>query len=300
MGHKYRSEALRKEAVAYKHNIATVGDIYRHKPVDWLIADVIRWEEIPEELVELCHKQHTKIALLNGVGHKIEEGQADFVWIQDKPERVILRRELFQNPWYNRKIIRRHNRRWWFVFGGATDSMGLLPAFVDAMEHNAWLVTTELTPDYSHITTYWDAALHGKTKEKGHSVWQNPIKMADDNDLFSHMYIVQNACVAMGMTAWEFAAIRKHTYVFSISEEHLHFAQNMADMGLVKAYPKVGIPSAQEIKDFLVEWPRYRMNKKYAPDGNGATRLLMALEKPQSGYWTKGAWNRGNIKRILL
>lgn len=267
-GHAYRCQALIDAARVANYNVTKISndpfligycisaldttgivalqDILTEVRPDWLVIDM---PDIPEIVANLAHELGIKVCLLNGVGHVLET-LADLVWIQDTPERVILRPE----------FVTELPTRDWLVFGGGADESGLLPAFSSAMQHaSAYLINTKLTGYSSGII---------KSNKHG-------LVLTEGLEMLRYIRATRKAIIHMGMTAWELAALGKPVYVFSRTAEHLHFAQQMQQQNLVLAYSQVGLPEIDlDFRNFLAT---EFMPSGRTPDGLGAQRLLEVL-----------------------
>ena len=265
-GHLYRSQALANTArqMGYtvfeisnypifseywisEHDIASLhAALVRIKP-DWLIIDL---PTISREISITAHELGIKTCFLNGVGHQLETELADLVWIQDMPERIILR------P----KFTNHKTDTEWFVYGGGADELGLLPCFSKAMpDVTAYLIDTNLTSYSANIV---QSRLHELVRP-------------DNIQILDYMQHARRAVLHMGMNAWELAALGKSIYLFSRDEGHLYFAQHMAELNLALAFPRVGLPEVDELRNFLAT-DFTPSGKK--PDGLGAQRLLKELK----------------------
>src|SRR3990167_587681 len=281
LGHWYRSLTLAEEARKRGHYVWLVGNkmalgqhffqvrendpddlfhvLHQIRP-DFLVVDL--QDSVPDYIYDLVG--NTKILVLNGVGRE-EEEKADVAIIQgftdimrpntySGPEYVILRKNITNMP-RDPQIINFDN---WFVWGGARDKMSLLPAFSQAMpEVEANLVVTDFMKECPSVNG-------------NHLVFR-----AKDDSIITVMYTSGKACIATGMVAWELATIGVPTYAFSWSEGHLRFAKRMEEAGLVKAWNGVGLPSCEEIREFLNE-PFYPTGTP--PDGRGAERIVEIME----------------------
>lgn len=286
LGHCYRSSALRKEAtrVGYKSiaitdwhetldriHVSDIGDtidsriitwLNGYKP-DWLVVDLPI--PIPEWLTIYARNNRIWTVALNGVGHD-KPDMADIIWVQDDPLRVIIRPEIFEIP--DRPLFENS----WFVWGGARDPMNLRYRFESAMPHDPAMLTRTCMSLGEHCV---EAGRKRPVNDCHYRVFTNGI------DIFHYMSICERACVSMGMICWELAAMGKPVYAFSKTSEHLRFAQNMENLGLIKAYPEVGIPDNSEIQRFL-RTPFTPTGKK--PDGNAAYRLLNLMNDVMNGW----------------
>lgn len=298
LGHWYRSIELAKRAEERGHYVTVVGnkmarpftffqiregetmDLYHvlHQTnPDYLVVDL--QDRVPDYIYDLVK---SRLVVLNGVGRE-EEQKADLTVIQGfanglhpdniyaGPEYVILRRELFQikEKFKPGPDVPKRN---WFVWGGANDKMNLLPTFPQVFpEQNSFLIINKHFPLPAWTkggTIHWNPAIHSPT-------------LIDDLYIVQAMLSAKKACIAMGMVAWELAALGVPTYAFSWSEGHLKFAQRMQEHGLIKAYPRVGLPSPEEMQAFLSE--PFEPDVTNAPDDKGADRILDLMEKDRHG-----------------
>jgi hypothetical protein len=155
------------------------------------------------------------------------------------------------------------HERCWFVWGGSMDVMGLLGDFVRYTKETALLLTTDITPvpRYPRLT-------------------QMVVKTLDRKQFFSFACQCDRACVQMGQTVWELVYLGIPCYVFSHNERGLKTALRMQEAGLVKAYPKIGIPGGEKFTEFI--------GQEFAPrrgvvDGLGAGRIVELLEQQNAG-----------------
>ena len=222
---------------------------------DWIIFDL---ENYPKDyMLEYSKNNNIKMANLNGPGwasaneDNVDQSWADLVWVQDSPEKVILRKDILNiryNPIPNN----------WFVFGGSADPLGLLEKFEDAIERDpALLIGTNLrdpmTPKHRD---------HRYIECDGQTIWQ-------------HMALADRACIHMGISAFELATIGVKQYIFSRSAGHLHYAKLIESYGLGLAYPEIGLPDGKNIREFLQQ--KMVLNPKNKPDGLGVERFLNKL-----------------------
>lgn len=220
---------------------------------DCLVIDLE--EKVPEFVWSYASEFSIKTCLLNGVGRlEGDEARADLAWVQDTGERVIIRPEVTS-------LVRAPSPSW-LVFGGSADPLGLVPAFALACPHlPAYLVKTDLI-NYT-LVPRWEHSL-----------------VTDDAGFLTALSTCGSACVHMGMITWELAYLGVPVYVFSRSIGHLEFAKNMERLGLIRAYPEVGLPAPQVLKSFLsVPY----VPKGNRPDGLGAVRLIQALQELVNG-----------------
>ncbi len=275
-GHYFRCEALAKLALEYGNSISLIGDRkfpflpensftsseYKEEfatsgAFDWVIADL--------PFSPILHTR-AKTCLLNGVGYELETNY-DLVIIQGfsnvKGENifsgsrfVILRSDLLK---YKRSATDKTAS--WFVWGGSEDDMNLLSkfSFVYSTFHR---IESELELWLQHSTDKY-----GKLFQKTNS----------PELLLFNMGASKKACVAMGMIVWELIYLGVPTYVFSSTKKHLSFAKPLHDLGLIRAWYKVGVPKPREIKEFI-ETP-FRVSNNDRPDLLGANRILSLLEE---------------------
>ncbi len=268
-GHYYRCQALIQTAGQLGHEIHTISDstfayhlltggledkqtIYAAltwRP-EWLIIDL--QESAPRWLIDMARAFNAKLANLNGVGRIDENNEADVVWTQDTPERVILRQSVLNTTWLSGYK--------WFVWGGGADKLGLLPYFAATVpEAHAWLVHTDMIPNDT---------MPGSRQ-------QESIRTYNNNYLW-YLSKCKQVCAAFGMAAWENACLKIPQHLVSLTPTHLYFAQNMANLGLAKVWPQVGLPAKDEFRAWLQE-PFMPTGQR--PDGLGAQRFLEELTK---------------------
>lgn len=219
---------------------------------EWLVFDFP--SKPPDDIIEKTRSKNIKIANLNGLGHDLDgDSWADFSWIQDSPEKVILRKDLLKVKY--EPIINN-----WFVFGGSADELNLLENFEGAIQRDpALLIGTELRP---RMTPKFPN--HKYIESSGSVIMQ-------------HMRYASKAAVHMGMICYELAVIGVPQYIFSRSEEHLRYAKMLESYGLGLAYPKVGLPEPNEMRKFFME--PITLNPDNKPDCMGADRFLSEIMK---------------------
>lgn len=282
LGHWYRTIELAKRAEERGHYVTIVGnrmarpftffqvreneeyDLYHvlHQiDPDWLVVDL--QDSVPDYIYNITK---TRLAVLNGVGYD-KEDEADLTIIQGFSDKnrenilsgekyVVLRKELFEAKQHIDKKAKD-----WFVWGGTKDKMGILTAFPLIMpESKASLVISKMFP--IELKTISNPAIH------------TPV-FVDDSSIIPLMTISNRACVAMGMIAWELAALEIPAYVFSVSNGHLGFANKMQENGLLLAYPEIGLPEENKVVEFLSTPFEITGNP---PDEKGADRILAAME----------------------
>lgn len=282
-GHLYRTLVLADKAEELGHHPLVVGNIMDQNRVcyqarkysmddflhiakkfnpDWIVTDL--QEKTPYfvyDVAELCYAEVLNIA---GVGRYDIDLTARVNIVQGMlpeapPEKdlifggqnwIVLRPEVF--------TIHRNPGSAWFVFGGSIDRMELLYEFHEAMpEDKAMLVASH----YASVIP---------SESENHMVYW-PI----DEAIFRLMGRAAKACVATGMIAWELATMGIPTYCFSWTPGHLEFAQKMEEAGLVRAYPDIGLPSHDKMREFLALEPVEPQN---APDGRGPARIIRLME----------------------
>lgn len=285
-GHWFRSLALAQTAQQRGHEVTIVGD--RHPPndlpfihlhdlspgalvmalqatkPDWLIVDLPG--DLPRWIRELTP---CRICTLNGIGYNQADGanlrviqgvaDVDLPGPQDKVpvlkgiEYVILRPEIEKYKGMARSQD-------WLCWGGGADILHLLTRFTVACPGwFATLITSPMAPAPLIVSPT-------------HSV----VRLNEEStDIFGWMAGSRAACVAMGMCTHELVYLGIETYCFNASELHLRFAKGMERAGLLKTWPAVGLPSNQEIKEFLSTPFRITGER---PDGLGAVRVMEAIE----------------------
>lgn len=275
-GHYFRCEALAKLALDNGHSISLIGDrkfpflpreSFMHSDYK---KEFVIWEEPDWVVTDLPFSPviltRAKTCLLNGVGYELETNY-DLVIIQGfsnaKGENVfsgsrfvILRSDLLK---YKRSAIDKTAS--WLVWGGSEDDMNLLSkfSFVYGTLHR---IESEL-----------DLWLH-HSADKYEQLFQ---KTEYPEQLLLNAGASKKACVAMGMIVWELIYLGVPTYVFSSTKKHLSFAKPLHDLGLIRAWYKVGIPKPREIKEFI-EIP-FKISNNDRPDLLGANRILSLLEE---------------------
>lgn len=258
LGHWYRSMALAEAMLAEGHEVEVWSDrqppegMCWHKEFAWPVAAELAgcdWVviDMPLELNTAGRRQIAKAGakalVLNGVGHKVGDW-ADIRIVQgfapkakySGPEFVILRPNVFEAAKVRSPVVD------WFVFGGAADGMHL----------------TRLFPNWNRLTYIVDADRWEGTENQ------------DDGFLLAAAGCKQ-ACIAMGMTAWELAAMGVPAYVLSISQGHLKFAMQMHEAGLINAWPQVGLPPLYAFEKWLSK--PFEMTGQ-PPDNQACARIM--------------------------
>lgn len=267
-GHWYRALALAEAAETRGHQVVLLSDkkepsqitvwidgklnmprvayaLARYQP-DWLLYDV-PWR--PEAyLVQAIHDYNCRVGWLDA-GPDDDPACCDLLWVQDDPARVILRTSLH----YARYEPDSH----WLVFGGAADKLGLVPRFAETIDEPAWLITSASNEIIGRA--------HGN-----HTIFGNPSGMVS---LERH---ARKACLAMGQTAWECAALGVPIYLFALDQKHRATALKMAALGYAHTWGEVGLPPEDA-------WLRTFLAHDFKPDGppiaGGAENLLNLLEE---------------------
>lgn len=286
LGHWNRSVALVRELEKRGHYVWILGNMMVHRKMyfqvregvetdlyhvidqlkpDIFIADL--QDEIPEYVYDIVSED--RLVVLNGVGRE-RESRAAMVFVQgfsassganifSGPEYVILRPEIEQ--W------REGPESEWFIFGGAKDKMHLSPAFqrvFPEVEANILMSPMSDTLDKTYRTMHHNIFIAPSIDKQAET-----FRVACSN--------ANRACIAMGMTAWEMAALGIPTYAFSSTEGHLAFAKRMEDAGILRAWNGVGMPDTPlEFKEFLELPP---IQPKMRPDFMGASRIVNLLEE---------------------
>jgi hypothetical protein len=268
-GHKMRCQAVIEEAQRIGHEVRVISNehattyhmtnladkyvlyaaLANYEP-DWLVVDL---PTIPRWIIDMTRVLRVSFATLNGVGHAME-ALADVVWVQDTPERAILRQSIRDLHWLGGYK--------WYVWGGAADKLNLLNYFGKHMKHApAWLVRTNLMTNFPKLDTW--------------SPGQAEIVGTGNNALW-YLARAGQVCSATGMSMWEAAFLNIPQYLVSLTDEHLHWAQNMADLGLAKVWRKIGLPEPDAFKTWLQE--PFKLTGQ-RPDGLGAQRFIEELQR---------------------
>lgn len=280
LGHWYRANALADKMTELGHTVVILGNMQTRKHIyfqvrenneldliyaieqvepDYLIVDL--QDSVPDYIYGLG----VRIVVLNGVGRE-DEDRAELTFIQGfsnkkrnglfaGPEYVILRDSIF--------AVEYSPQSDWFVWGGAKDKMRLLEKFYKNVKSGTGFAFTTGFSDY----------IFPHENNQPQLVIGNP---RDDKQMILSMSIAKKACVAMGMVAWELVAMGVPAYVFSWSKGHLKFAKEMEKAGLIKAYPKIGIPDDDEFIRFINEPFKITGER---PDALGATRIAQILKE---------------------
>ena len=286
-GHHYRSLALARTAQQRGHEVFVASDrqspdgLY-HIPTkyndpaslalalevakpDWLIVDVP--DPFPAWIREMAK---CKVAALNGIGYNQTEGldlrviqghkdvelpgKQDGVPTVKGIEYVILRPEI-------QKYKGAARTEDWLCWGGGTDPLGLLPRFTVACP--GWFAVLIASPMIPvPIVT-----------SPTHAV----VRMNEGcTDIFGWMASSKASCVSFGMVVYELLYLNTLIYAFASTPLHLRFAQPLAKQGLIKLWPKVGLPSKEEVRAFLEQ--DFEVPQETGIDLNGATRVMEKIE----------------------
>lgn len=211
-----------------------------HNP-DWLLCD-IPW--VPEEaLAAVVRAHHARLGYLDAGPNDVVPW-CDLLWVQDTPDHIILRDELYQ--------ISYQPENYWLVAGGTGDLLGLMPRFAE----------TKLAP--AHLVGGREPALNYQ---------QTWVARTTPGEMLGLMQHARWACLALGTTAWECAALGVPMYLFAFTEKQHLTAQKLARYGYAKTWPTTGLPDQTPFQEFLAQ--------EVAPSGppvaGGAENLLNRL-----------------------
>ena len=260
LGHWYRMQALYQALFEAGHDLFLVtnalkqGDlsirpldpqawgvaISTFKP-DWAVVDIPG--QPPEFMLDF-----ENLCLIDGVGHSASK--AKLVISQgaegeyNAPDYLLLRPEL-EFAQGNRK-----DPAYDLVWGGAADPLNLLDKYRKLFGHGYYSPNTAISISRMIRET--------------------------NGELLDKMAGAYRAVVSSGMILWELAYLRVPTYTFSRTKRHLATALYLQELGLVKAYPKVGIPSD---KEFLVFVNRHFETWGDKIDLGGAGRVVKLMEE---------------------
>lgn len=287
-GHKFRSLALAKAAQERGHTVTIASDqkppsqfqwfqveylnqaqlfgaLEIAKP-DWLIVDL---PHTPPEWIRVMYGG--KILTLNGIGYNQGDGadlriiqgaaEVELPGEQDKVpvlkglEYIILRPEIAKHKGVPRGEFS-------LVWGGGSDSTGTLQAMAGWFPNErAFFLVADMTPiPLLESTCHW------------------LLKLDQDSDNFLWWLArCKRLITNFGMVVPE--AIYLQTPVFSInaSELHLAFASPLAEQGLIKNFPAVGLPSREEMERFLGEEFKPVVNDQIGI--KGGLRVIKAIEE---------------------
>ncbi len=277
LGHYTRCLALADQALKHGHILSFIGDTnprlgavsyFPAQPnngdafikaaksfqPDWTIVD------LPGDLPSYIGDVRGKLCVIDGLGHSgnikpdliISQG---FEGEYCAPKYLILREALARY-----KGVRGRGVGRWLVYGGAADELGLLSAFNRAMaDYPADLLVTEYRGD-----TWFD-------KVKGHTV----VKGTGDASL-GWLAGADRASVHLGMIVFELLYFGIKTFVFSKSNRHLDTALEMYRRGLVMAWPEIGLPPDDKLREFLLL--PFEASREMDIDLDGARRVLELME----------------------
>lgn len=274
MGHYTRCLALADQAIQRGHILSFVGDTnprmgaISHFPAqpndstafikaaksfqpDWTIVD------LPGDLPLYIGDVRGRLCVIDGLGHS-GNIKPDLVISQGfegeycAPKYLILRQALARY-----KGIPKDNR--WLVYGGAADELGLLHAFNRVMaDHLANLLITE----YNHSIF---------ERVKGHII----VKGTGDASLGWIAGSDMAAC-HLGMIVFELLYFGVKTFVFSKSKRHLDTALDMYRRGMVMAWPEIGLPPDDKLREFLLL--PFEASGEMDIDLEGARRVMELME----------------------
>jgi hypothetical protein len=275
LGHFHRMGALTQAALDKSHEVTVVTDgptdpmantfparpmkaidfelALDQWPPDWVVIDL---PDVPERFVKAARAVGANVCLIDGVGHAV--AGADLVISQGlegehrAPDYLLLRRGAKSFGWIGNGMMP-------LVWGGGSDVMGLVPAYCEAFPDGKACI---LPPRHG-----------GEDQPNGRRKW---VSRARGEAVFGLLATCGDLITAMGMICWEAAAIGTPMHVFSCSERHLKTARGMEELGLLRAWPMVGLPEPCVMKDFL---SRPFMPTGLRPDGLGARRVVELLEK---------------------
>lgn len=287
-GHIFRSLALAQAAKDRGHTVAVVSNrkppglvwyvaeyleplhyslaLKDFKP-DWVVVDLPHTP--PAWIKKTAGK--AKILTLNGIGYNQNDGadlrviqgcaEVELPGEQDKVpvlkglEYIILRPEIAKHKGAARGDF---NLCW----GGGVDSCGLLEAVANWLPNEpTFFVVADMTP-VPLLTSphHWVLKLN-----------------QDSDDLFWWLSKAKRLITAFGMVVPE--ALFLGTKVFSINASQLHqaFAAPLAEQGLIKNYPAVGLPSREEMVRFLGE--PFEPAESNLIGADGAAKVMQAIEE---------------------
>jgi len=220
---------------------------------------------IPDDILASTRKVGAKVCLLDGDGEAPWEPLADLVVVQGCPirtkrgrpranilqgaEYVIIRPEIFQ--------VTRKPGNEWLIYGGSTDPLGVVPAFMEACKK---MPAVLLPAGRAHLD-----------KPLPH----HRIRHVHGDGILPYFGLCKAACIKLGMVAWELAALGVPVYAFVLNERDMRFARGMDEAGLIRAYPEVGLPSPDKMRAFLAE--PFMPAEYTRPDDKGAARILEAM-----------------------
>jgi len=240
---------VRFEQVAYNDPATFLGWVRPLRP-DWVIVD------FPEKTPDWARGKW-KLMLLDPANPweqdcdlAVSQG---FRGYYTAPEYLILAPEL-------RAIHRpRERERCWFVWGGASDNLGLLELFARNIPQTALLASANgVTPDVQS----WNP-----------KHWQG--RATNRSEFFRWMSECDRAVIQMGHTAWECLYFGLPLWLISHSERGHKTALQMEKRGWAKVWPNVGPPPGRSIRRWLAE----KWQPEPCPiDGQGTERIVKLME----------------------
>lgn len=269
LGHWFRSLALAQAAHQRGHTVTIASNRTPPRPLkhiqaryldpgdynraiqasrpDWVVVDLPHTP--PAWIREMTPG---KIAFLNGIGYNQADGLIDLRIIQgaaevnlpgeqDKVptvkglEYIILRPEIAQHKGAVRGEFS-------LIWGGAADGLSLLQNYADWFpDEKAFFLVADMTPI-------------PLLKSPNH--WLLKLK-EDSDDLFWWLARCKRLVCTMGMIIPESIYLSTPSFCLNYSPLHLAFSTPLAERGLIKNYPAVGLPSREEMERFLTEpWER--------------------------------------------
>jgi len=260
LGHWYRMNTLANELIMQNHHVCFASDKQPNYPVDywiecgylsetdyqfakdrykpdWIVVD------LPGTIPDYAIDTNVKLCLIDGVGHPLTHANLNISQGRNSseycaPDYLLLRRTLRHYKWSGKPDND-------FVFGGSYDELGL-------------------------------CNLYQTSKLNKNSFVISPYHMRVDGEaIFGLMALSNRAIIGIGMIAWELAYLGIKTYAFSKTDKHLEAALWMNELGLIKAYPKIGLPNKNEFIEFVNQ--DFEITGEQ-PDLKGAKRVVRLLE----------------------
>lgn len=277
-GHRYRCEALAERASELGHDVAAMtiaidddnpwvqyamgdkspfmghGQGFRRMlkscmsayGPDWVVVDSAYPTD--KHFLRVVHQHKAKLAYINASDHPT--ASADLLWSQTGPKTVLLRQSVLRSM--------PEPEDHWFVYEGSTKA-GLQNRFSLTMLGPAWLIRSKYSNE--------DAVMLGASS----------VARMKGDEILEYMRKAKVACVHMGMICWELATLGVPMYVFSTTGKYLEGALRLEGLGLAKAYPEIGIPEPDKLREFLQQ-PIVVPSVWQRPDGKAANRLLERMQ----------------------
>lgn len=288
LGHWYRSLALAQAAHNRGHIVTITSNRIPPRPLKHIQARYLDPDDYNQAIqatrpdwviVDLPHtppawiREMTpgKIATLNGIGYNQMDGadlrviqgaaEVNLPGEQDKVptlkglEYIILRPEIAQH----KDAVR---GEFSLIWGGAADGLSLLQNYGDWFPNEkAFFLVADMTP-----TPLLKSPNHWLLKLK-----------EDSDDLFWWLARCKRLITAFGMVVPEALYLQTPVFSLNYSSLHLAFSTPLAEMGLIKNYPAVGLPSREEVERFLTEpWERVDSDLIGA---KGSSRVIQEIER---------------------